>query len=137
MLKIAFVLVFILGINHTTIAVQAGEKLENNNRVDHYEGAQIDNKKEAMELLLQTSKEIAQIASNEDLNETKMEIIHETSYKTEDAVKVLSKKSKFDMTPLAETLEAVHLSSEAHQSEKLRRALILYQVELIEYIKAQ
>lgn len=102
------------------------------NDVEHYEGAEFENKKEAMKALIETTNKMAALAADETLDVSKMEAIHETSYTTEDAVAYLNKKSKLD--DLATKLEEVHISSEEHEADKVRRNFIVYQAELVAFL---
>ncbi len=100
--------------------------------IDHYEGKEFESKKDAMTALMVTSEKMAMLAAAEDLDVATMEQIHETSYTTENAVAYLNKKTKLD--DLAAALEEVHISSEDHEADKVRRNFILYQAELAEYL---
>lgn len=100
--------------------------------IEHYEGKEFDSKKEAMKALMMTTEKMAIWAAEEDLDVAKMEQIHEISYTTENAVAYLNKKTKLD--DLAEKLEAVHISSEDHEADQVRRNFILYQAELATYL---
>ena len=102
--------------------------------IDHYEGKEFKNADAAMDALIETSEKMAILAADENLDVAKMEQIHETSYTTEDAVALLEKEKKIDTKELAEKLEEVHLASEDHEAEKLRRNFIAYQAELNEYL---
>lgn len=106
-------------------------------KIDHYEGKAFKNKKEAFQTLKETSAEMAGVASEEVLSIAKMEQIHQTSYTTEDAIAFLNKKSKYDLSDLAAKLEEVHLASEDHKAEELRRDFIAYQAELANYIASK
>jgi hypothetical protein len=124
--------VFALGLSGVNTTVKADDA------IDHYEGKEFKNKKEAYKTLKETSAEMAEVAASEKLDVAKMEQIHQTSYTTEDAVAYLAKKNKRDdMKPLAEKLEEVHISSERHLPEKLRRDFIAYQAELMEFIASK
>jgi acyl-CoA synthetase (AMP-forming)/AMP-acid ligase II len=123
---------FALGASIMPLNAQASDE-----KIDHYEGKEFKNDKAAMMALIETSTAMAAIAADEELDVTKMEQIHETSYTTEDAVKFLTKKSDYDLTALAEKLEEVHLASEDHKAEELRRDFILYQAELTSYMATQ
>lgn len=100
--------------------------------VEHYEGKDFGSKKEALKALIETSQKMANLAADEELDVSKMEAIHETSYTTENAVAYLNKKSKLD--DLGAKLEEVHISSENHEADKLRRNFIIYQAELAAYL---
>jgi len=105
--------------------------------VEHYAGKEFKDSKAAMEALINTSTIMAEAAAAKDLNVAKMEVIHETSYITEDAVAVLGKDKKNDVKELAEKLEEVHLASEDHNADDVRRNFIAYQAELNEFIVSQ
>ncbi len=105
--------------------------------VEHYEGKEFENSKAAMEALINTSNVMAEAAAAEDLDAAKMEIIHETSYTTEDAVVMLGKNKKNDVKELAEKLEEVHLASENRKVDEVRRNFITYQAELNEFVLSQ
>ena len=106
-------------------------------KVDHYEGKEFKNADDAMKTLLETTLKMSDIAADKDLDVAKMEQIHETSYTTEDAIALLGKDAKGDTKVLAEKLELVHLASEEHEADKLRRYFIAYQAELNNYITAK
>lgn len=115
----------------------SGGALAGEEKVDHYEGKEFSNADEAMKTLQETSEKMAKIAADEKLDVDKMEQIHEISYITEDAVAFLDKKSKYDLSDLAEELEEVHLSSEDHEVDELRRHFIAYQAELASYFASK
>ncbi len=123
--------VFALGLGGLNITAKADDE------IDHYEGMEFKNNKEAMTSLLETTFKMASIAAEENLDVAKMEQIHETSYITEDAVAYLAKKSKYNLKPLAEKLEEVHIASEDHKADDLRRDFITYQAELTKYISSK
>lgn len=106
-------------------------------KVDHYEGKKFKTSEEAMDALIETSEKMAEFAAAEELDVTKMEAIHETSYTTEDAVAVLGEDKKNDVKELAEKLEEVHLASEEHDADDVRRNFIAYQAELNEFVLSQ
>lgn len=105
--------------------------------IEHYEGKAFTKKKQALKALRETSAQMAEIAAAETLDVSKMEQIHQISYTTEDAVLFLKKKSKYNLTSLAEKLEEVHLASEGHKAGELRRDFITYQAELAHYLAAK
>ncbi len=129
-----FAFILTLGLAGHNMTVHAGER---EHQVEHYEGKAFTKKKQAMQALIKTSAQMAEIAAAETLNVTQMEQIHQTSYVTEDAVMFLKKKSKYNLTPLAEKLEKVHLAAEDHEADMLRRNFILYQAALVHYMAAQ
>jgi len=98
-------------------------------KVDHYEAAEFDSKKEALKGLVTTTNEMAGIAADEELDATKMEKIHQISYTTENAVAKLGAGKK-----LADALEEVHLASEEHDPADLKNKFIAYQAELNSYL---
>jgi len=77
---------------------------------------------------------MADVLDDEQLDVAKMEQVHETSYTTEDAVAYLDKETKANLTILAEKLEEVHLASEDHKADLLRRNYVAYQAELAQYL---
>lgn len=104
-------------------------------KVEHYEGKDFANADEAKKALIETSEKMAAVAADDNLDVGKMEQIHEISYTTENAVAFLNKKSALD--DLAAKLEEVHLSSEDHKADNLRRHFIAYQTELVAYFAGE
>ena len=130
MKNLLLLLIAIFGLVITLpVTIQAEEGADD---VAHYEGKEFQSKKEAMQALTETSTKMAMIAAEETLDVAKMEEIHEISYTTENAVGYLNKKSQLD--ELAVKLEEVHLSSEDHSADDLRRNYIIYQAELTNYL---
>lgn len=98
-------------------------------KVDHYESKDFTNAKEALNALIATSNEMAALASDAELDGTKMEKIHQISYTTENAVAKVGAGEK-----LAAALEEVHLASEEHDPADLKNKFIAYQAELSAYL---
>lgn len=128
MKKIIFILIAVITIGLVGTSTNADDK------VDHYEGKKFSNVAEAKKTLIETSQKMADIVDDADLDVSKMERVHETSYTTEDAVSYLNKETKADLKELAEKLEEVHLASEGHKSDELRRHYVTYQAELAGYL---
>jgi len=98
-------------------------------KVDHYEAKEFSNAKDALTGLVSTSKAMASVAAEKELDGTKMEKIHQISYTTENAVAKLGAGEK-----LAAALEEVHLASEEHDPVDLKNKFIAYQAELNSYL---
>lgn len=130
--KIILMSVMLLAIFSMPMLSMAEE--ESAMKVDHYEGQEFKTTKDAMAALTQTSAKMAELASAKDLDIAKMEKIHETSYTTESAVALLGKQKGADVKNLAEQLENVHLSSEEHEADNVRRYFIAYQAALNDYM---
>lgn len=122
--------IFAIGLGGFAATVKADD-------VEHYEGKEFKNKKEAFKTLKETSAEMAKIVAEEKLDVAKMEQVHQISYTTEDAIALIDKKDKADLSDLAAKLEEVHLASEGHQADDLRRDFITYQAELVNYITSK
>lgn len=129
-----FTLIFTMGFGVHALTAQAEDQADD---IQHYEGKVFTKKKQAIKALKETSAQMAEIVASETLDIAKMEQIHQTSYTTEDAIAFLDKKGKYDLSDLAEKLEEVHLASEDHKAEELRRDFIAYQAELVEYFESK
>ena len=129
MKKITFTMLAVVAVAVMPIvSVNAEEK------VDHYEGKEINTVAQAKTVLVETSQKMADVLDDEQLDIAKMEQVHETSYTTEDAVAYLDKETKANLKILAEKLEEVHLASEDHKADLLRRNYVAYQAELAQYL---
>lgn len=113
----------------STAQPQSTHASGNEAKVEHYEAKEFANEKDAFAGLISTSKEMASIAADAELDVTKMEKIHQISYTTENAVAKLAAGEK-----LAAALEEVHLASEEHDSADLKNKFIAYQAELNGYL---
>ena len=128
MKKVVLILFVAMTFGIAVTSVMAEEK------TDHYEGQAFNNVEEAKETLVQTSVAMAAVLDDETLDVAKMEQVHETSYTTEDAVAYLDKETKVNLKTLAAKLEEVHLASEDHKADDLRRNYVAYQAELTQYL---
>ena len=116
----------------TPFTIQASE----NQKTDHYEGKEFGTAEEARAALISTTQKMAAVINTDTLDVSKMEEVHQISYTTEDALAIVAKHNKkYDFEALAEKLEAVHQASEHHKTDILAREFVVYQAELIKYLK--
>ena len=116
----------------TPFTVQASE----DQKTDHYEGKEFGTAEDARAALIDTTQKMAAVINTDKLDISKMEEVHQISYTTEDALAVVAKHNdKHDFSALAEKLEAVHQASEHHKADILAREFVVYQAELIKYLK--
>ncbi len=101
---VAFLGAAVLGLSLTITDAQAGD------RTSHYEPVSSNNLTEAMANFSNYNEKLASILRKKALSVDAMEDIHQITYTLEEAIVVM----RTELGALAETLEALHLSSEEH-----------------------
>lgn len=90
-------------------------------RADHYEGASIATKEEAVKLLSAKRAEINTLITEDKITDSAFEKIHETSYTLENIVdKLKESETGVAVDALDEVVQAIHYASEEHEEEKVR-----------------
>ncbi|WP_142894849.1 DUF6746 family protein [Denitrobaculum tricleocarpae] len=85
-------------------------------RVDHYAAREPANLQEAVMDFSAFNEKVAAVLARSELGSNDFEEIHELTYTLENALA----RIRGDLKDLADTLEALHLASEEHQSEATR-----------------
>lgn len=91
---------------------------------DHYTAGEIASVRDAVRTLGTSGDAIAAVLEKENLGVQELEQIHEISYTIEAAVKKLRESGKFEtgkLDTLASTVEEIHLASEYHLEEIVRK----------------
>lgn len=85
-------------------------------RVDHYGAKEAATLEEAVANFAEYNAKLSAVLEKSELESADLETIHELTYTLETALA----KIRDDLGSLAETLEALHLASEAHQTPATR-----------------
>jgi DNA repair exonuclease SbcCD ATPase subunit len=86
--------------------------------VDHYEAKPSETLEQAVENFTEYNQRLAEIMAKDELTGDDMERIHQLTYTLEVALAKINE----EMAALPETLERLHLSSEAHNETEARGA---------------
>lgn len=117
-MKFLATLFFVLTILGVTPVSAADEE-----RVEHYAGAEIQSSDEAVKILNAENAKIAEILKAEKLTDAQLEKIHEISYSLENAIdKLIAEKAgaQAQLDAIDEAVQAVHYASENHEEAKVR-----------------
>ncbi|NKB55106.1 MAG: hypothetical protein GKS00_02115 [Alphaproteobacteria bacterium] len=85
-------------------------------RIDHYAAREAANLKEAVTNFSAFNDKVAEILARPELGPNDLEEVHELTYTLESALAEI----RTELSGLADTLEALHLASEAHKAEATR-----------------
>ncbi len=99
------------------MGIAAAAPLSAGERVEHYEAAQAETLEQAVANFSEYNAKLSEVLAQPDLTANDLEAVHELTYTLEDALA----KIRGDLAGLAETLEALHLASEAHEAEAAER----------------
>ncbi len=102
-----------------SIPVDASES-----KIDHYAAGDIASVGDAVQSLKTSGDKIAAILKKESLTVQEIETVHEISYTIEAAVEKLRGSGKFDskrLETLSSTVEEIHLASEQHLEDIVRK----------------
>jgi small-conductance mechanosensitive channel len=94
----------------------------NADEVDHYEAKPSETLEQAVENFTEYNQRLAEIMAKDELTGDDMERIHQLTYTLEVALAKINE----EMAALPETLERLHLSSEAHNQADARGAGEVY-----------
>lgn len=86
-------------------------------RIEHYEGKSAETIEEAVNNFSEYNAKLSEVLQKRELTAEDLETIHEMTYALENALATIRE----DLAELADTLEALHLASETHDSEGTKK----------------
>lgn len=99
------------------LAATVSSPIRAEERVDHFEGEPAETLEQAVANFSEYNARLAELMARDELSDADLVTVHELTYTLENALERINS----ELADLSETLESVHLASEALDAESVHR----------------